>query len=111
MPEPDLPMSRASLPEGCSDIVDAYRVRSSLRKNRDLLLLRVSAELHDPFVAQVDPSVLRSGDQMLLNKKISDFFHPILLARPELENQIRPSSDLVDTMLHVVLANIEGDET
>jgi len=111
MPEPDLPMSRASLPEGCSDLIDAYRIRSSLREDRDRLLLRVSAELHDPFIAQLDPEVLRSGDQMLLLKKISDFLHPVLLARPDLENQIRPSSDLVDTLLHVVLANAEEDES
>ncbi len=48
---------------------------------------------------------------MLLIKKISDFLHPILLAHPDLENQIRPSSELVDTLLHVVLANSKEDES
>jgi hypothetical protein len=110
-PESDLPMPRASLPEGCSDLIDAYRIRAKSQEDRERLLLRLAAQFHDSFLEQLDTEVLLSGDQLLLAKKISDFLHPILLAHRDLEGMIRPSSDLVDTLMHVVLANLEVDES
>ncbi len=109
-PEPGLPLSRASLPEGCSELIDAYKQRAASKKDRDRHLLRISALLHDPFIAQLDPKILTSGDQSLVAQKISDFLHPILLENHTLHSQIRSSSELVDILLHVVLANSEEDE-
>ena len=53
------------------------------------------------FIAQLDPEVLCTGNEELLRQRISDFLHPILLAKPELEKQIGASSDLVETLFHV----------
>lgn len=111
VPESGLPLSRASLPDGCSELIDAYRLRAASQQDRDRHLLRLAAEFHDPFMDQLDPEVLQSGDLLLLNKKISDFLHPILLSDRDLRDQIQPSSDLVDTLLHVVLANLDDDES
>ena len=104
-------MPRASLPEGCSDLIDAHRARATSHEDRERLLLRLAAQFHDSFLAQLDSEVLQSGDLLLLAERISDFLHPILLAHPDLERQIRPSSELVDTLLHVVLANLESDQS
>jgi hypothetical protein len=54
IPELDLPFSRASLPEGCSDLIDAYEIRSVTREDRSRFLPRLSAVLHDPLVDQLD---------------------------------------------------------
>lgn len=110
IPESGLPLSRSSLPEGCSDLIDAYKQRASTQEEYDRHLLRIAAQLHDPFVAQLNTDLLKSGDQSLIAKKISDFLHPILLEDNKLSSQIRSSSDLVDLLLHVVLANHEDDE-
>lgn len=109
VPESGLPISRASLPEGCSDLIDAYRMRIVSESERDALLLRIAALFHDKFVEQLDPAILQSGDSLLVAKKVSDFLHPVLLTNPDLEKLIRPNADLVDTLVHVAFANYEAD--
>jgi hypothetical protein len=111
VPEPDLPLPRASLPEGCSDLVDAYKIRAAAEDKHQKFLLRTAALLHDPFVAQLGPKAQWMHNEWFLRKRISDFLHPILLANPELENQIGSSSDLVETLFHVVMANAEDGES
>lgn len=108
--EEELPLERASLPEGCSDILEAYQLRAASQAEREALLLRLSALMHDQFVDQLDREVLSCGDRPLLSKKAPDFLHPLLLAHLTLEEQVRPSADLVNTLVHVVLANYEDDD-
>lgn len=110
VPEPDLPLPRASLPEGCSDLAEAYQLRSAKEDAYEQLLLRLAALLHDPFVAQVDPEALLPGNEELLLKCISDFLHPILLSRPQVLKLIESSSDLVEALHEVVRANVESSE-
>lgn len=107
VPEPGLAMTRASLPEGCSDLIDAYKIRANSQQERSRFILRLSALLHDPLLSQLDPEVLHSLNQNLLMQRISDFLHPILLSNPDLEKQVKPSSDLVEILFQVVMANIE----
>ncbi len=54
-PEPDLPLPRASLPEGCSDLVDAYKICAASEEEHRRFILRLAAPLHDTFVAQLGP--------------------------------------------------------
>lgn len=108
-PSPSLPTSRAALPEGCSDLIDAYQIHSATREVRAKFLLRISAILHDSFVDQLDPKALRSQDRDDLLHRISDFLHPILLADLEFEKKVRPSYELVDMLYHVLIANLEND--
>jgi hypothetical protein len=110
-PEPDLPMPRASLPEGCSDLIDAYKIRVVFEKARSRFILRMAALLHDAFVAQLDPEILCTRNEELLRQCISDFLHPILLANPRLEKRLEASSDLVETLFHVVMANADDGKT
>lgn len=109
IPDPDLPLSRASLPEGCSDLIDAYEIQTTTREDRSKFLLRISALLHDSFVAQLDPEVLRSRNPDYLLHRISDFLNPILLSDPEFEKKVRPSSELVGMIFHVLMANLEDE--
>ena len=109
--EPALPMPRASLPEGCSDLIDAYKTRAASQKEHRRFVLHVAALLHDTFVAQLDAEALRTHNEALLLQRISDFLHPILLANPELERQVGASSNLVETLYHVVMANADDEET
>ena len=109
IPESGLPFSRSALPEGCSDLIDAYKQRASTQEEYDRHLLRIAAQLHDIFVEQLDSDILASGNQSLVAQKISDFLHPILFENNKLSSQIRSSSDLVDILLHVVLANYEDE--
>ena len=109
IPEPDLPPSRALLPEGCSDLIDAYKIRTATREDRSRFLLRTAALLHDSFVAQLDQEVLRSRNSDYILHRISDFLHPILLSDPEFEKKIRPSSELVEMLFHVLIANLEEE--
>ena len=112
VPEPNLPKSRSpGLPEGCSDLIDAYKVRAAFQKIYRRFLVRLAALLHDTFVARLDPEVLRTRDEALLRQNISDFLHPILLANPGLEKQLGSSSDLVETLFAVVMANAGNDKT
>lgn len=109
IPEPNLPPSRGALPEGCSDLIDAYEIRSATRDERSKFLLRISAVLHDSLVEQLDPVILRSRNPDYLLHRISDFLHPILLSDPEFEKKIRPSSELVEMLFHVLMANLEEE--
>lgn len=109
IPEPNLPPSRAALPEGCSELIDAYEIRTATREVRSKFLLRISAILHDSLVDQLDPEVLRSRNPDYLLHRISDFLHPILLSNPEFEKKITPNSDLVDMLFHVLIANLEDE--
>ena len=110
IPEPDLPPSRAALPEGCSDLIEAYEIRSATKEERSKFLLRTAAVLHDSLVEQLDPEILRSRNPDYLLHRISDFLHPLLLSDPELETKVRPSSELVEMLFHVLMANLD-DET
>lgn len=110
IPEPDLPPSRAALPEGCSDLIEAYEIRSATKEERSKFLLRTAAVLHDSLVEQLDPEILRSRNPDYLLHRISDFLHPLLLSDPELEKKVRPSSELVEMLFHVLMANLD-DET
>ncbi len=103
-------MPRASLPEGCSDLIDAYKMRAASQKEQQRFILRIAALLHDAFVSQLEPEVLCPRNEELLMQRISDFLHPILLANPELERQIGSSSNLVETLCHVVLANADDEK-
>lgn len=107
IPDPDLPPSRAALPEGCSDLFDAYKVRAAAREERAKFLLRTAAMLHDPLVAQLDPELLRSRNPDLLLARISDFLHPLLLSDREFARQVGSSSELVEELFHVLMANLE----
>ena len=109
--EPNLPFSRAALPEGCSDLIEAYKIRSATQQQRSKFILRIAALLHDPLVSQLDPDVLRSRNPDLLLLGISDFLHPILLSDPKLEKMIGSSSELVETLFHVLMANLEEEAT
>ena len=109
IPEPNLPPSRAALPEGCSDIIDAYEIRSATMEERSKFLLRTAAVLHDSLVEQLDPEILRSRNPDYLLHRTSDFLHPILLSDPEFEKKIRPSSELVEMLFHVLMANLEEE--
>jgi hypothetical protein len=107
VPEPNLPLPRASLPEGCSDLVEAYKARHDSEMEQRRFILRVAVVLHDPFVDQLEPGILRMRDEELLRQRISDFLHPILLASPELERKIGASSDLAEMLFDVVMANAD----
>lgn len=109
VPDPDLPPSRAALPEGCSDLFDAYKMRAATRDERAKFLLRTAAVLHDSLVAQLDPEVLRSRNSDLLLAGISDFLHPLLLSDPAFARKIGSSSELVEEMFHVLMANLEEE--
>jgi hypothetical protein len=109
IPEPNLPPSRAALPEGCADVIEAYEIRSATRDERFKFLLRIAAVLHDSLVEQLDPVILRSRNPDYLLHRISDFLHPILLSDPEFEKKIRPSSELVEMLFHVLMANLEEE--
>lgn len=109
VPDPDLPPSRAALPEGCSDLVEAYQLRSAAREERAKFLLRTAAVLHDSLVAQLDPEVLRSRNPDLLLARISDFLHPLLLSDREFARKVGSSSELVEELFHVLLANLEEE--
>ena len=111
VPDPNLPFSRAALPEGCSDLIEAYKIRTASQQQRSKFILRIAALLHDPLVSQLDPDVLRSRDPDLLLRGISDFLHPILLSNQKLERMIGSSTDLVETLFHVLMANLEEDKT
>ena len=111
VPEPDLPPIRAALPEGCSDLVEAYKIRDENQKQRDGFRLRISALLHDSFFSQLSDEEVTSPDPDLLRKRVSDFLHPLLLSNPELEKLVSPTSELVETLLHVVMANLDEQET
>ena len=91
VPDPDLPPSRATLPEGCSDLVDAYKIRSATRDERSKFFLRTATIMHDSSVAELDPEVLRTRNPDFLLHRIPDFLHPILLANPEFERKVKPS--------------------
>jgi hypothetical protein len=106
-PEPNLPLPRASLPEGCSDLADAYRMRRVSEMEHRGFILRVAIVLHDLFIDQLDPEVLHMRDEELLRQRISDFLHPILLESPKLERKIGASSDLADALFKVVMANAD----
>jgi hypothetical protein len=110
IPEPNLPLSRAALPEGCSDIIDAYEIRSATREERSKFLLRTAALMHDSLVEQLDPEVLHTRNPDYLLHKISDFLHPILISHPEFEKKISPSSELVEMLFHVLIANLESED-
>lgn len=103
----DQPFARAMLPEGCSDLYDAYKLRAESKEERFRFILRTAAEFHDPLVSTLDPKTLRTGNPHLLLPRISDFLHPILLANPELEKKIGATSDLVEMLFHVMMANLE----
>jgi hypothetical protein len=108
VPEPTQPQSRASLPEGCSDLMEAYEIREASAKKRELALLRIAAVLHDRFVAKLEPGIDWKCNEELLRKRISDFLHPLLLARPDLAKRVGSSSwDLVEMFFQVVKANAE----
>ncbi len=107
--DPDLPPSRAALPEGCSDLIDAYEIRTATREVRVKFLLRISAILHDSLVDQLDPEILRSRNPDDLLHRISDFLHPILLSDPEFEKKVSPNSELVEMLFHVLIANLEDE--
>jgi hypothetical protein len=109
-PEPNLPLTRASLPEGCSDLVEAYKMRAESKEERERLMLRIAALLHDRFVDQLEPEVLIVCDEGLLRQRISDFLHPILLAYPKFEELIGESSELVEMLFDVVMANADEGE-
>lgn len=104
-PDPHLPMSRAMLPEGCSDLVEAYQIREANKKARSLFLLRIAALLHDDLIRQLDPAILATKNPDDVLHAISDFLHPILLANPNLERAIQPSSEFVEIVYQVVMAN------
>jgi hypothetical protein len=108
-PPPDPFPSRAALPEGCSDLLDAYRIRSATRERRARFLLRLAAMMHDPLVSTIDPEILRTRNPDHLLHRISDFLHPMLIANPHLEETVRPSSELVETLFHVMMANLDED--
>lgn len=84
-------------------------MRSFAREERAKFLLRTAAVLHDSLVAQLDPEVLRSRNPDLLLAGISDFLHPLLLSDPDFAREIGSSSELVDELFHVVMANLEED--
>jgi hypothetical protein len=107
IPDPDLPPSRAALPEGCSDLFDAYQMRSAAREERAKFLLRTAAVLHDSLVAQLDPELLRSRNPDLLLARISDFLHPLLLSDPAFARKVGSSSELVEELFHVLMANLK----
>jgi hypothetical protein len=109
IPDPDLPPSRAALPEGCSDLFDAYQLRSAAREERAKFLLRTAAVLHDSLVAQLDPELLRSRNPDLLLARISDFLHPLLLSDPAFARKVGSSAELVDELFHVLMANLEEE--
>ncbi len=106
-PESDLPFARAMLPEGCADLYEAQKLRSESKEERFRFILRIAAELHDPLLATIDPETLGTRNPNLLLPKISDFLHPILLADPKLEKKIGATSDLVEMLFHVVMANLD----
>jgi hypothetical protein len=95
------------LPEGCADLYEAHKRRAESKEGHFRFILRIAAELHDPLVATLDPEVLRTRNPDLLLPRISDFLHPILLADPKLEKQIGATSDLVEMLYHVVMANLD----
>jgi hypothetical protein len=109
IPDPELPPSRASLPEGCSDLFDAYQMRSAAREERAKFLLRTAAVLLDSLVAQLDPELLRSRNPDLLLARISDFLHPLLLSDREFARKVGSSSELVEELFHVLMANLEDE--
>ena len=65
--------------------------------------------LHDPLVAQLDPELLRSRNPDLLLARISDFLHPLLLSDPAFARKVGSSSELVDELFHVLMANLEEE--
>lgn len=106
-PESDLPFARAMLPEDCADLYEAQKLRAESKEERFRFILRIAAELHDPLVATLDPEILRTRNPNLLLPRISDFLRPILLADPKLEKKIGATSDLVEMLFHVAMANLE----
>ena len=107
IPESGLPKTRHTLPEGCSDLIQAYELRSEAEQQYERHILSICAQLHDPFIEQLDLTILQSEEYSLLRAKISDFLHPILLENKQLAQQILSSSDFVDMFLHVVIANYD----
>jgi len=65
--------------------------------------------LHDSLMAQLDPELLRSRNPDLLLARISDFLHPLLISDPAFARKVGSSSELVEELLHVVLANLEDE--
>jgi hypothetical protein len=89
--------------------MDAYEIQSATREARSRFLLRISAILHDSLVDLLDPEVLRSRNPDYLLHRISDFLHPILLSNPEFEKKVKPSSELVEMLFHVLISNLEDE--
>lgn len=90
-------------------MIDAYVIESAAREARSRFLLRTAARFHDPLVEQLDPEILRSRNPDYLLHCISDFLHPILLSDPAFEREIRPSSELVEMLFHVLMANLDDE--
>lgn len=111
VPESNLPPSRGSLPAGCSDLVDAYRLQDKSKKARSQFLFEVSVLLHDPVVSHLDRELLLSRDSELVKPRISEILHLIFLSNPELEKATGSSADLVNMLFEVILANLDDDET
>jgi hypothetical protein len=84
-------------------------MRSATREERANFLLRTAAVLHDSLVAQLDPELLRSRNPDLLLARISDFLHPLLLSDREFARKVGSSSELVEELFHVLLANLEEE--
>ena len=84
-------------------------MRATAREERAKLLLRTAAVLHDSLVAQLDPELLRSRNPDLLLAGISDFLHPLLLYDREFARKVGSSSELVEEMFHVLMANLEEE--
>ncbi|MDD5260706.1 MAG: hypothetical protein PHD76_02560 [Methylacidiphilales bacterium] len=110
IPEPNLPASRASLPVGCSDLIDAYKIRIASKQERSHFLFKISALLHDPVLCQLDRELLLTRDPDLLKPRISEILHPILLPNPQLQEQIGSSADLVNSIFDVVMANLHEEK-
>jgi hypothetical protein len=66
--------------------------------------------LHDSLVEQLDPELLRSRNPDLLLARISDFLHPLLLSDREFAKKVGSSSELVEELFHVLLANLEDED-
>jgi len=105
--ESDLPFARAMLPEGCSDLYKAHKLRAESKEERFRFILRIAAELHDSLLSQIDPDILMTRNPDFLLPLISDFLHPILLADPDMEKRIGSTSDLVEMLFHVMMANLD----
>jgi hypothetical protein len=51
--------------------------------------------------------MIRSQDPDLLLARISSFLHPLLFSDREIARQVGSSSELVDELFHVLMANLE----